>query len=126
MNTLSLIISSLSCILSILIIVPYTLLYFHGEGGGAGKVGCSLKSTYTILCKLSFKHCNTNLRKFGTLDNSVKEDAWRAVVLGVEQHTETLARIFSNERLDSQDKLAHLNALQVCNTYSIVLINIAF
>ena len=81
---------------------------------------------YCVLCKLSFKHCNTKLRKFGTLDNSVKEDAWRAVVLGVEQHTETLARIFSNERLDSQDKLAHLNALQVSNTYSIVLINIAF
>ena len=53
------------------------------------------------------------VRKFSSLDNSLKEEAWRTAVLGVEQHTETLARIFSNERLDSQDKLAHLNALQV-------------
>ncbi|XP_063681213.1 condensin complex subunit 1-like [Bolinopsis microptera] len=51
--------------------------------------------------------------KFSSLDNSLKEEAWRTAVLGVEQHTETLARIFSNERLDSQDKLAHLNALQM-------------
>ena len=70
------------------------------QGLGAQKMLCILIS-------------EPNFRKFGTLDNSVKEDAWRAVVLGVEQHTETLARIFSNERLDSQDKLAHLNALQV-------------
>ena len=56
-------------------------------------------------------------RKFGTLDNTVKEEAWRTAVLGIEQHTETLARIFSSERLDSQDKLAHLNALQVFQTH---------
>ena len=58
-------------------------------------------------------HLGLTPRKFNSLDSSIKNDAWRAAVMGLEQHTETLAKVFSSDQLDTQDKLAHLNAMQV-------------
>ena len=45
------------------------------------------------------------------------------LVTGIEQQTEVLARVFSSsERLDSQDKLAHLNTLKVLIMYNTIVL----